>query len=195
MNTCTRHRLLPKHVRFQFIKELCHAMNGKLSVNPAVNGYLLRIREGEGTERRGMGYAFHQLCQRYNRTLTSTAPTVIRLWKTFTLKLSCACPCLKFYRSHWFPIYPQFSAIILLASLPSLWSNSLTFRLLVSLAILFGCHLSSTSSCSILNCLCHSWTHVQGTDYFPNMFVSNSSKNLEDSCLWHTVVYLKVRTL
>ena len=30
-----------------------------LSVNPAVNGYLFRIREGYGSERRGMGSAFN----------------------------------------------------------------------------------------------------------------------------------------
>ena len=31
-----------------------------------------------------MGSAFHQLCPRYSGTLTPTAPTVIRLWETFT---------------------------------------------------------------------------------------------------------------
>ena len=31
-----------------------------------------------------MGSAFHQLCPRYSGTLTPTAPTVIRLWDTFT---------------------------------------------------------------------------------------------------------------
>ena len=31
-----------------------------------------------------MGSAFHQLCLRYNGTLTPTAPTTIRLWETFT---------------------------------------------------------------------------------------------------------------
>ena len=38
-----------------------------------------------GSERRGMGSAFHQLCPRYSRTLTPAAPTAIRLWETFTL--------------------------------------------------------------------------------------------------------------
>ena len=33
---------------------------------------------------RGMGSAFHQLCPRYSGTQTLTAPTVIRLWDTFT---------------------------------------------------------------------------------------------------------------
>ena len=55
-----------------------------LSVNPAVNGYLFRIREGYGSERKGTGSAFHQLCPRYSGTLTPTAPTAIRLWETFT---------------------------------------------------------------------------------------------------------------
>ena len=32
-----------------------------------------------------MGSAFHQLCPRYSGTLTPTAPTANRLWKTFTL--------------------------------------------------------------------------------------------------------------
>ena len=54
-----------------------------LSVNPAVNGYLFRIREDKGRERRGMGSAFHQLCPKYSGTLTPTAPTAIRLWETF----------------------------------------------------------------------------------------------------------------
>ena len=31
-----------------------------------------------------MGSAFHQLCPRYNGTLTPTAPTANRLWETFT---------------------------------------------------------------------------------------------------------------
>ena len=54
------------------------------SVNLAVNEYLFRIREGSGSERRGMGSTFHQLCPRYSGALTPTAPTVIRLWETFT---------------------------------------------------------------------------------------------------------------
>ena len=31
-----------------------------------------------------MGSAFHQLCPRYSRTLTPTAPTAIKLCETFT---------------------------------------------------------------------------------------------------------------
>ena len=31
-----------------------------------------------------MGSAFHQLCPRYNRTLTAATPTAIRLWETFS---------------------------------------------------------------------------------------------------------------
>ena len=31
-----------------------------------------------------MGSAFHQLCPRYSGTINPTAPTAIRLWKTFT---------------------------------------------------------------------------------------------------------------
>ena len=38
----------------------------------------------EGSERRGLGSAFHQLCPRYSGTLTPTAPTAIWLWDTFT---------------------------------------------------------------------------------------------------------------
>ena len=38
----------------------------------------------KGSERRGMGSAFHQLCPRYSGTLTPTAPTAHRLWETFT---------------------------------------------------------------------------------------------------------------
>ena len=32
-----------------------------------------------------MGSAFHQLCPRYDGTLTPTASTVIRLWEIFSL--------------------------------------------------------------------------------------------------------------
>ena len=53
--------------------------------DPAVNGYLFRIREGKGSEMRGMGSAFHQLCPRYSGTLLPTAPTAIRLWVTLTV--------------------------------------------------------------------------------------------------------------
>ena len=50
-----------------------------LSVDPAVIGYLLRIRKGLGIERREIDSAFHPLCQRYNRLLSPPciAPTVI----------------------------------------------------------------------------------------------------------------------
>ena len=33
-------------VKRKFQAGLCHATTGKLSINPAVNGYLFRIREG-----------------------------------------------------------------------------------------------------------------------------------------------------
>ena len=49
------------------------------SVNPAVDGYLFRIREGLDSEKNGMGSALHQLCPRYNGNLTPTVPTAIRL--------------------------------------------------------------------------------------------------------------------
>ena len=55
-----------------------------LYVGPAVNGYLFLIREGQGSKRRGMDSAFHQLCPRYSGILTPTAPTTYRLWETFT---------------------------------------------------------------------------------------------------------------
>ena len=48
-----------------------------LPVHSAVNGYLFRIREGLGTERRGMGSVFHQLFPRYNGSLSFIAPTDI----------------------------------------------------------------------------------------------------------------------
>ena len=54
------------------------------AVNPAVNGYLFQIREGQGSESRGMDSAFYQLCPRYSGTLTPTTHMVIRLWETFT---------------------------------------------------------------------------------------------------------------
>ena len=42
-----------------------------------INSFILfRIREEQGSDRRGMGSAFHQLCQRYNGTLT---PLPLRL--------------------------------------------------------------------------------------------------------------------
>ena len=41
--------------------------------------YLFRIKEGLGSERRGMDSAFHLLCPRYSGTLTPSAPTAIRL--------------------------------------------------------------------------------------------------------------------
>ena len=47
-----------------------------LFVNPAVNRYLFRVREG-CSERTGAGSAFPQLCPRYSGTLTPTAPTPI----------------------------------------------------------------------------------------------------------------------
>ena len=59
-----------------------HATTGKL--NPAINGYLFRIREGEGSYRKGMGSASHQLNLRYNGALTPTVPTAIRLLETVT---------------------------------------------------------------------------------------------------------------
>ena len=48
------------------------------------NGYLFRIREGSGSERRGMGSTFHQLCPIYSGTHTPTAPKANRLWENFT---------------------------------------------------------------------------------------------------------------
>ena len=58
-----------------------------MSVNPVVNGYLFRIREGQGSKRRGMGSTFHWLCPGYSGTLTPTAPMAIRLWEIFTFYL------------------------------------------------------------------------------------------------------------
>ena len=72
----------------EFEAGLCNATTGKISlVNPAVNGYLFQIREGLGSERRGMGFAFHQLCPRYSGTLTPTASTAVMLWETVTLSI------------------------------------------------------------------------------------------------------------
>ena len=47
-----------------------------LSVNPAVNRYLVRIRKGWGSERRGMGSVIHLLFPRYSGPLT---PLPLRL--------------------------------------------------------------------------------------------------------------------
>ena len=69
----------------EFEARLRHAATEKLFLSTQQKkGYLFRIREGQGSERRGMGSPFHQLCPRYNGTLTTTAPTAIRLWDTFT---------------------------------------------------------------------------------------------------------------
>ena len=40
-----------------------------------------------------MDSAFHQLCPRYSGTLTTTAPTAIRLWDTFTLPFTIETIC------------------------------------------------------------------------------------------------------
>ena len=45
----------------EFEAGLCHPTTEN-SVNPAVNGYIFRIREGSGSKRRGMGSAFHFSC-------------------------------------------------------------------------------------------------------------------------------------
>ena len=63
-------------VRCEFEVGLRHATTGKFSVNPAVNGYLFRVNEGQGNESRGMVSTFHQLCPRYSGTLT---PLPLRL--------------------------------------------------------------------------------------------------------------------
>ena len=56
-----------------------------LSVHQAENWLpFFRIREGQGSERRGIGSAVHQPCPRYSETLTSNVPTAFRLWETFT---------------------------------------------------------------------------------------------------------------
>ena len=55
----------------------CHDLKS-IFVNPAVNGYFFELGEEKAI--------FHLLCPRYRRTLTLTASTSIRLWKTFTLK-------------------------------------------------------------------------------------------------------------
>ena len=45
-----------------------------LSVNVAVNMYLFRIWEGQGSEWREMGAAFHLLCPRYNGLYPALPP-------------------------------------------------------------------------------------------------------------------------
>ena len=47
-----------------------------------------------------MGSAFHQLCPRYNGTITPSTPTAIRLWKTFSFTI---------YR-HFFPAFSSIFA-------------------------------------------------------------------------------------
>ena len=57
---------------------LYHATTGKLC-EPISKRVFFELGKDKGSERRGMGSAFHQLCPRYNGTLTATAPTAIRL--------------------------------------------------------------------------------------------------------------------
>ena len=45
-----------------------------LSVNPAMKGSIF-LNQGR-VRQRGMGSAFHQLCERYNGTQISTVPTL-----------------------------------------------------------------------------------------------------------------------
>ena len=66
-------------MRCEFEAWLRHATTEKLSLLTSI----FLIREGQGIERRGMGFAFHQLCP--------TAPTVIGLWETFTFLNSDMC--------------------------------------------------------------------------------------------------------
>ena len=69
----------------EFEARLRHAATGKLSLSTQQKmGTFFELGKDKGSERRGMGSAFHQLCPRYSRTLTPTAPTAIRLWDTFT---------------------------------------------------------------------------------------------------------------
>ena len=70
-------------VKREFEAGLRYATTGRLC-QPSSKWVPFRIREGLGSERRGMGSAFDQLCPRYSGTLTPTAPKAIRLWKTFT---------------------------------------------------------------------------------------------------------------
>ena len=49
------------------------------TVNPAVNGYLFRTKEGDCCETRGMGFAFRMQCPRYSGPLAPTAQTATRL--------------------------------------------------------------------------------------------------------------------
>ena len=66
----------------EFESELCHLTWKAFSVNPAVNWYLFQIREGKGSERRGICSAINMLCPGCSGFLTSTAP--IRLRAAFT---------------------------------------------------------------------------------------------------------------
>ena len=69
-------------VKCEFEAGLRYATTGKTLSNPAANGYLC-LNEEYGSERRGMGFAFHQLGPRYSWTLTPLPHTAIRLWETF----------------------------------------------------------------------------------------------------------------
>ena len=63
----------------KFEARLRHAATGKLSLSTQQKkmGIFFELGKDEGSERRGMGSAFHQLCPRYSGTLTPTAPLLL----------------------------------------------------------------------------------------------------------------------
>ena len=74
-----------------------------------------------------MGSAFHQLCPRYSGTLTSTAPTAIRLWDTFTLYI--------YINLHYKSVSvsdPVYSKVLLLRNYISLTPNIYLISLVFS---------------------------------------------------------------
>ena len=69
----------------EFEAGLSHATTRKLSLSTQQQmGTFFELGKQNGSERRGMGFAFHFLYPRYSGTLSFTAPKAIRRWETFT---------------------------------------------------------------------------------------------------------------
>ena len=73
-------RLLVRRWALTFSNPFDITKRRRSQVVRAAESRLLRIRVEYGSERRGMGSAFHRLCPIYGGTLMPTAPTAIRLW-------------------------------------------------------------------------------------------------------------------
>ena len=77
-------------VKREFEAGLRHSTTGKLCqpsgkcVPLSNSGMIRQLMERDSS-------TFHQLCPRYSGPLTSTAPTAIRLWETFTFTFYADC--------------------------------------------------------------------------------------------------------